>query len=130
MTTTRWILYDPVAVETWTMPINPDSVSPIPARKRSLRFARGQRADQRVRTMATPAPIGEFTWAGVIRTEAHYNTLVAWAKKTNAIQVTDHRGKVYRVFINSFDPTDRPPTRRTSWRLRYTMKTSLLEGPT
>lgn len=112
------------------MPINPDSVSPIPARTRALQFARGQRADQRVRTFATPAPVGEFSWAGVIRTEAHYNTLVAWAMKTNAIRVTDHRGKQYRVFIKAFEPVDRPPTRKTNWRLRYTMKTSLLEGPT
>jgi hypothetical protein len=124
--TTRWVLRDTATNATWTMPINPDSMG-SPYQGRNLRFARGNPRDPRVRTFSgTQAPV-EWEWAGVIRSKSHYDALVAWAEKSVAVDVTDHLGRTFRVFITEFNPADRRPTPRVSWRLRYTMKALILE---
>lgn len=125
----RWILIDPVGEETWVMPINPDSMSRT-AKVRNLTFTAGTAAgDQRVRTFQGAPTSREWEWAGVIRTQAHYEALEHWAQKRNAVEVTDHLGLRWRIYITAFDPTDRRPTPRTPWRLRYSMTTTILEGP-
>lgn len=126
MSTVRWILHDPVADETWTMPINPDSGSEFPYR-RTFAAGTGWRKDDRVRLFEQKPRGEEFNWSGVIRTQAHYDALLAWASKSNAVTLTDHIGRQLRIYITSFEPVDRKPTRRLSTRWRYTMKSILLE---
>lgn len=125
--TQRWVLTDAVAGESWTMPINPDSMVPVPLKIRVMTFAGGWRRDQRVRTFVGKSDTPDWGWSGVIRSQAHYDELVRWTKKTNEITVTDHMSRTYVVFLTAFDPTDRPPSRSTQWRLRYSMKAKLLE---
>lgn len=126
MITQRWTLRDTQTNEVWTMPINPDSMT-SPVRRRQLRFALGGRRDGRIRAMRVAAEAEDWEWSGAIRTQAHYDALLAWADKAVPVDVTDHLGRTFRVVITDFNPTDRKPTRRTSWRLRYTMKTKMLE---
>lgn len=128
MTTVRWIFTDPVAVEAWTVPINPDSMS-ASLKSRKAKFGNGFRRDTRVRTFVVPPDPKVFTFGGVIRTQAHYDGLEAWSKKTNAIIVTDHLGRDWRIVPTSFEPTDRKPTATVAWRLRYTFRATLLGGP-
>lgn len=125
--TLRWALIDHSVPETWVMPINPDSMSSPVMKRRQLTFGNGYRQDTRVRTFERPAPAMEWEWSGVIRTQEHYDQLVHWAEKGVAVVVQDHLGRVFRVFITDFLPTDRTPTHRTSWRMRYTMKARILE---
>jgi hypothetical protein len=129
MSTVRWIFTDPVASETWTVPINPDSMS-APLSKRKAKFGNGFRKDTRVRTFLLPPDPMQFTFGGVIRTQAHYEALEEWSKKDNAITVTDHIGRVWRIVPIAFEPTDRRPTATVGWRLRYTFRATLLGGPT
>lgn len=126
MATVRWTLRDTATNETWTMPINPDSMSsPFPAR--TLKFGNGWRGDQRVRAFSgSRAPVA-WEWGGVIRSKTHYDRLTEWAEKSVAVDVTDHLGRTFRVVIEEFNPADRRPTPRVSWRLRYTMKALILE---
>jgi hypothetical protein len=126
MTTTRWVLTDTVTAETWTMPINPDSMS-SPLQGRTLKFGYGYRLDPRVRAFSGQREPVEWEWSGVIRSKSHYDALVAWAEKSVAVDVTDHLGRTFRVFLTEFNPTDRRPTPRVSWRLRYAMKALILE---
>lgn len=123
--TTRWTLEDPAAVETWVMPINPDSASGF-GNARSLTFAGGYRRDQRTRTFQGAPPELTLEWAGVIRTQAHYDELLRWSRKSGATIVTDHLGRQRRVFITEFQPTDRKPIPRAPLRWRYVMKATLL----
>ena len=60
-------------------------------------------------------------------TEAIFPSLPRSPKKSVAVDVTDHLGRTFRVVIEEFNPTDRRPTPRVSWRLRYTMKALILE---
>lgn len=110
------------------MPENPDSVSPVSRISRPMTFGRGKPSDSRTRTVVGKRQARSYDFAGNLRSEAHYLALVAWSKKTNAITITDHVGQVFRVLISEFDPTDRPSA-RNKWRTRYTMKSTLLGGP-
>lgn len=122
--TVRWVLHDVATDESWTMPINPDSMS-SPLSKRVLRVTTGQ-IGGRKRVFQTPPQPQEWEWSGVIRTKAHYDALVDWAKRSVEVDVTDHLERTFRVFINAFVPEERPPTPQTPWRGRYTMKTTIL----
>lgn len=121
----KWVLNDPDTAETWTMPINPDSMSsPHPAKP--LRHAYGVRTGlHRARTfMAAQAPV-RWTFGGVIRTQAHYDALEDWASK-DIVHITDHLARTWVVVMQGFDPVDRRPTPQTPWRLRYQMQTLIL----
>ena len=130
MATQRWVLYDPVADESWTMPINPDSMKPVPVKARNMRHAVGHPKDPQTRTFVAAPEQRPWGWAGVIRTEAHYAELLRWARKGNPIVVTDHLDRLFTVVLTSFQPTDRRPTQTVTWRLRYAMDVVLLAGPT
>jgi hypothetical protein len=108
------------------MPINPDSMS-SPHQDRQISTSYGTRYGvNRLRSFVTPSPAKEWTWGGVIRSEAHYDALLAWVKKPGKVRVTDHLGRTFEVFIQAFEPEDRKPTPQTPWRLRYTVTTLLL----
>lgn len=129
MSTVRWVLRDLGTNETWTMPINPDSIQPIPVVQRSAIYAKGHPGGSRTRIYLGAQAAKDWGWGGVIRSEEHYNALATWANKDARVEVTDHRGKKFTVVITDFDPSDRKPTPRVTWRLRYQMKVILLEGP-
>lgn len=123
--TTRWILSDPDTGDSWTMPINPDSALPVSTEIRAYSTASSNR-DGHTRVFAGKPRDNDWGWSGVIRTKAHYDQLLAWSERDTAITVTDHLGRTLRVFITKFDPTDRPPTGRVNWRLRYSISCKLL----
>lgn len=123
----RWTFYDAETDETYTVPINPDAMT-SPFGERGMRFARSHvSGDTRIRTFVDPPPQVNWEFSGPIRTKAHHDALDAWAQKTVPIEITDHLGRTFRVVISSFEPTDRKPTRTVTWRLRYVMKTIVLE---
>lgn len=117
---TAWVLSDPVTAATWTMPINPDKMtSPHP--RKTLQHVRG--TDGKARSTAGRKQAVEWSWEGVIRSQAHYDALLEWAQKPYPIEVTDHFGHTWSVVIQAFLPVDRRPNPRTPIRLRYTMQT-------
>ena len=123
----RWTFVDTVTSETWTVPINPDSMSsPFPTRQfvHAKGFAGGL---NRTRTFLAKPQATVIEFGGVIRTKAHHDALEAWARKTVPIELTDHLARSWRVYVTEFIPTDRRPTARTPWRLRYSMKVDFLE---
>lgn len=131
--TTRWTFYDPATAESWTVPINPDSMtSPEPPAK-VVRHARGRvtyelhTSTQRAVTFLEKPQSRDWEFSGAIRTQAHYEGLRDWVAKDHAVRVSDHLGRIYLVYLTDFKPTDRPPTRSVTWRLRYTVKAKILE---
>lgn len=125
--TTRWVLSDPATAETWTMPINPDSMT-SPWQGKTLKNASANRAGlHRPRTfMSTPSTPVTWEWSGVIRSKQHHDDLLYWAQKDYEVQVTDHLGRTWEVAMNQFIPEDRKPMANVPWRLRYTMKVFIL----
>jgi len=129
MTVIRWVLRDTSTLVEWTMPINPDSMT-SPFARRSFKFAHGWRKDQRPRAFSGSRQPHEWEWSGVIRSKSHYDSLVEWAEKSVAVDVTDHLGRTFRVFLSEFAPVDRKANAQVPWRLRYTMKALILERVT
>lgn len=122
----RWTLTEVATGATWTMPINPDSMT-SPLRQREFTTARGVGGRiKQVRVFQSAAQPVEWEWSGVIRTKAHYDALEEWIKKPGKVRVNDHLGRTFEVMLQTFEPEDRQPTHQTSWRLRYTMKALVL----
>lgn len=124
--TTRWTFTEVETGETYTMPINPDSMS-SPFHDRQLVTTYGSRAGgDRLRTIERPAPAKEWEFGGVIRTQAHHDDLADWAKKPGLVNVADHLGRTFQVVFTDFQAEERKPTPQTPWRLRYTMSALVL----
>lgn len=122
----RWTLTDPATAETWTMPINPDSMTSPHPPKDFASFAKGIKGGHnRSRSFMVPASPVEWTWEGAIRTPEHHDALEAWSKK-GTVRVTDHLGRTWEVVMQRFEPSDRRPTPNTPWRMRYSMTALIL----
>jgi len=74
-----------------------------------------------MRVLRRPRTATEWTFAGVVRTQAHHDSLIYWAAKTNKLTITDHYGRVVTARIRSIEMEDRKPTPNVPWRLRYTV---------
>ena len=123
MTAIPWTLTDPVTNDVYVMHNNPNKMS-SPFRRRDFSHVRGNRNDLHHARLwlNDPTPV-EWTWEGVIRSRAHYDALLEWARKPYPIEVTTHLGHTWLVVFKKFDPTDRLPTATTPVRMRYVMTT-------
>lgn len=129
MAVVRWRFTDPETDEVWTVPINPREMSsPHPVRNRQTLPAGPAASNQAlsIRTLQEPLVPFEWTFGGVIRTQAHHDDLLAWSRKPNPILIRDHFLRTWRVIPTVFDATDRRPTARVPWRMTYTMHTQML----
>lgn len=80
----------------------------------------------RLRTFMRPPAAKPWEFAGVINARQHHDDLKAWCEKPGLVRITDHLGRTFEVVITDFEPTDRQPTARNAWRMRYSVKTLLL----
>jgi hypothetical protein len=126
VSTKRWIFTEVDTGETYTVPINPDSMS-SPFQDRQIQQVYGSREGyNRMRSFELPAPAKEWEFGGAIRTQAHHDALRTWSKKPGLVNVTDHLDRTFQVVFQGFEATDRSPTPQTPWRQRYTMSALVL----
>jgi hypothetical protein len=78
--------------------------------------------DGLVRATRTMAPPKDASFTGFIRTQAQHDRLVALSKEKTLFELTDHLGKTYLCRFIACDIDEQKPTKRTGWRLRYTMR--------
>jgi len=121
--TQRWTFHDPITSETFTFAINPNAMTGI-GEQRTLTHSRNRYG---VTSTEGTKRERELTFSGVVRSQAFYDSLVEWVDKRNAVIVTDHVGRQFRVYLTEFIPTDRSPIPRAPKRWRYTIKSKLLE---
>lgn len=119
MATVRWTLTEKATDETWQMPANPNTMSPLPNSK-SLSVTPGGRIFE------SAEPAQSFQWGGVILHQAHYDALAAWARKPGVIVVTDHLQRTFEILIEAFRPAPEPGRRPGVRRQKYTMTALLL----
>jgi len=129
MSVVRWTLYDPVADETTTLPINPNTAT-SPFGSKSIASAQGLESDalgrKRMRlTQSASSPV-EWQFGGVIRSEAHHDELLRWTEKSNEVRVSDHLGHTFEVIIRKIEFADRRPMPTNQWRLTYTASALVL----
>lgn len=125
--TQRWTFYEVATGQSYTVPINPDSMTSPFGDTRSHTVAHtGTPTGPRTATRMNRTPARDWEFSGPIRTREHHDALETWAKKPGKVHITDHLGRTFVVMFRSFEATDRKPTPTVPWRLRYTMKTLLL----
>lgn len=127
MSTVRWKFFDTETNESITLPLNPNKADATTAARE---FAFGYSPDGVLRGF-DPGPDKPMSWtfSGVILEKAHYDLLLAWAKRSSVLVITDHVGRVVEVLIEKFDPIERPASRRYPWKADYTMTCLLLKEP-
>lgn len=129
----KWELYDPNSGERDLFPINPN-VMTSPHRPTNAQlftaYAIPIMADNEqavALVLNAKREPHEFEFSGVIRSEEHYDMLIAWSKKRTKIELTDHLERTWQIRLLNLDLEERRPTARTAWRFRYTM-TALMYG--
>lgn len=125
----RWILRDPATGEAWEFSINPNKMT-SPHSSRNIRVfttppfynpaieARGGMA----RVFEGNKEPHEWSFGGVIRTEAQYRSLLYWTRKVSKVHVTDHLGRTWVIRFKEFNPDEKRPTARRAWRFDYEIK--------
>lgn len=100
---TRWTFYDPNTLESYTVPINPDSVTD-PSRKKNI-------VEQ-----PTVAPNGALLlvegrdqalvkqFSGTILTKEHHEAFNTWFEKRYPVRLTDDNGDQEWIYITEYSP--------------------------
>lgn len=140
----RWTFFDVETSESVVLPLNPNEMS-SPTFQRSTKSAwtsrfsargtagggNGAEPDNgrgRPRLFDSgPSSPTDFTFSGIIQSEAHYELLLEWAKRCNLLRVTDHLGRTFEMIIQRFEPVEQRPTATNLWKMHYTMSCLLLK---
>jgi hypothetical protein len=126
----RWVFHDPSIPESWTVPINPNSMTDPEAKVRAYQFGTASRSsslsNQVIRTFESPSQPASWEFGGVIHTQEHHDELERWARKPMDVQITDHLERTWHVVMKSFEPTERRPTPNKPWRFTYSMHALIL----
>jgi hypothetical protein len=131
----RWKFTDRHESESWTMPVNPNTMT-SPWEVKNMVYAHGERIGlERIRAVQLPSEIVRWEFGGVIYTKEHHDELLRWTKKQHEVQVSDHLGRTFEVVLQNYAPEDRtvkqwPEGASLShwrrWRMRYTMTALIL----
>lgn len=121
----RWTLKDTTTDEVVALPYNPNTMSSPHAARNTVTTAVSP-IDGQVRTMRPRRPVKDWTFGGIIRTEAHYTLLQTWVERGVPVELTDHLGRTFLLRLVHFRPKDRRPTPYVTWRLKYEMSATVL----
>lgn len=113
--TTKWIFTDPVGLDTLTFVRNPFEMA-TPTRPHRTQVMPGALA---YRKGQLPTP---WSFRGHLNSQDEYTFFRIWADKPNAIQITDHLGRVHEVMPQSFEPVPRRTRQGNQWRFEYTFR--------
>lgn len=128
----RWKFVNTVDDTEVVLPLNPNEMS-SPTNTRSLQFAWTSRESFEGRPRLIDSGITtptEWTFGGVMKTKAHYDLLLEWAKLAQILRVTDHLGRTFEIIITKFSPVPRRQSALNDWRYTYTMNCLLLKEVT
>lgn len=124
MSVVRWKFKDLSTNEEETLPVNPSSAtSPFPgkviASAKGPGFGGG--GINRPRLFQSPSPPAEWSFGGLIRSQADRDQLLRWSKKSSTVSVSDHLGRTFEVIIQRLEVVERQPTPTRPWRMTYTL---------
>lgn len=122
----RWQFHDPVATDTYVFPKNPVSMGTIQPKQATTSSARSA-VDGKIRSTRTQTAPFQWSFAGRLRSQSEYGVMLDWVSRPNAIQVTDHLGRVHLVLGKSFTPAEVAAGGRNSWLMSYTLETLYLK---
>ena len=120
-----WEFYDPVADETYRWEINPNEGG-FPQRTKNISYqSTSGPSGQTIAFEGRQSPL-TFQFSGTILTQNHFETLNSWYEKGNQIRLTDDLGRVFWIYIKTFQP-QRQRSAHTPWKHTYTIEALLLD---
>lgn len=123
--TVRWVFNDPAVPETYTVPLNPNSMT-SPFREKAIDLAVTTAVDGQALVSEGQARPVNWQFSGTILTQAHYDALFKWYSKSKRFYLTDHYGRRFTVYFTDYKPI---PKRSVGypWRHDYTI-TAIVYG--
>lgn len=121
----RWVFTDPSTGESYTVPINPNAMTPLfPAKQ--LTFQATTAIDgQLLMWEGQPQP-QDWQFSGDILDEAHHEALRSWVyDHQGRLQITDHFGRQLLVVLRSFEPTPKRAVGKY-WRHTYLVRGTVI----
>ena len=116
---TRWVFYDPVTLDSYTVPINPNDDG-TPGLSKNMRYLNTAGPDGSVLAFEGRDNPKETQVKGIILDEAHLDALEEWSNKRYQVQITDDLGRVYQIYITDFAPR-RVRARSHPYKHEYTL---------
>lgn len=119
----RWILETLDGAEQYTFPINPSSQdSPHPSDDVSW-SCNTQPTQATFAGLRTPAQPVDWSFTGVLRTQAQYDDMLAWAGRRTKLRLITDLPETLIVRLLGFAPERTgPPRRNVLWRHTYQVK--------
>lgn len=112
----RWTLHDPLTDETITFPCNPREGG-LPALEKKATATASTQGNPVVWQGRDVVPTVDFS--GVIISEEHLTFMIAWYETERILVLTDHLGRVSRVWLTKFVPVPRN-RHNNPWSATYT----------
>lgn len=128
MTWLRWTFEDPSAAEFYTVPLNPNEMTP-PHPERAITSEGTTAVGGTVLVWEGNTPAFTWTFSGRILYKDHYDQLKYWSEKQVRIFVTDHFGRRFTVVPKSFQPKVKR-ARKWNWSHDYSWSCLVVAGPT
>jgi hypothetical protein len=121
---TSWAAAAGAGASTYTFPHNPSSMTSPFAAQISV-ASQGSPIDGRARLHQTRA-LTEWQFAGKFYNAQQESDLQAWSQLPYPIYVTDHLNRTWNVKLIALDVVDMRPSRRSTVRGTYTMRSIVL----
>jgi hypothetical protein len=117
----RWSLRHPGTGVTYTMPINPNTMTNPHGPRQTIGYVASP-IDGAVRARRGRRMPQEWAFGGVIRTQDHHDALRDWCSSPDLVELTDHLARRWLVRLVAFEPEERRPTPYVTWRFRYMIR--------
>lgn len=120
-----WVFHDPVTLDSYSLPVNPNSgASPEFAKNASRKTTTGPGGATLIFEGADEPQ--SFNFSGTILTQEQYEAFVEWWDKRRIIQITDDLGRDWNVYFQSFRPTRKIST-NFPWRHEYSVEAVVVD---
>lgn len=117
--TIRWILTDPVTLDTYDFDINPNDGGEFNETK-NITYINTAGPDGRTLAFEGRDSTRQTQVSGTILNEAHLDALFLWSRKRYTIQVTDDLERTFDIYITDFQPKRRRSA-LYQWKHDYTL---------
>lgn len=98
----KWNFLDPAGSDSYTFEVNPLSGAD-PQYDKSITYQSTTAPGGKTLIMEGQDKPLEISWSGTIISESQYDAYVTWFQKRRQIQLTDDLGRVFWIYISSFE---------------------------
>lgn len=117
----RWTFKDLTTLDTYVMEHSPSEMTSINLPHQTTPIPASP-VDGRIFAWRTPDTGVDWTFSGVVYSQAAHDSLVDWFQRSSKIEITDHYGRKITCRFVSLDLTPYKVTSRFPYKHKYTIK--------